>query len=380
MPSKLFFVVNDPAFFLSHRLPIARAAKDAGYDVHVATSTGVSVDRIATYDFKYHELPVSRSGKNPFSELQTLLVLLKLFRQVAPDIVHLITVKPVIYGGILARLTKTPAVVAAISGLGFAFIRKGFMARIIRYAIGYFYRIALGHNNIRVIFQNNDDARVISSLAVLMPEQVSLIRGSGVDLQSYVPKTLPEGCPVVMLAARLLVDKGCLEFVEAARILRQRVVKARFVLVGIPDPGNPASLTQKHVARWVSEGLVEDWGYRQDMPEVLVQAALVVLPSYREGLPKVLIEAQACGRAVVTTDVPGCRDAITPDVTGLLVPPRDVVALADAIETLLCDRNRLQTMGEAGRAWAEKCFDVRQVVAEHLDIYRELLQKVKGDR
>jgi glycosyltransferase involved in cell wall biosynthesis len=378
MASRLFFVVNDLAFFLSHRLPIALAAKDAGYDVHVAASAGVVVEKLSEYGLTYHVLPVSRSGKNLFSELRTLIMLLCLFRKVAPDIVHLVTIKPVIYGGIAARLTKVPAVVAAISGLGFVFIQKGLIAGIVRYAVAVLYRIALGHNNLRVIFQNNDDACTISSLAALMSEQVSLIRGSGVDLHAYKPKPLPEGCSVVMLAARLLVDKGCLEFIEAARLLLQREVSARFVLVGTSDSGNPSSLTQEYVARLVSEGLVEDWGYRQDMPEVLAQAALVVLPSYREGLPKVLIEAQACGRAVVTTDVPGCRDAITPDVTGLLVPPRDAVALADAIEKLLSDRNRLQAMGTAGRALAEKCFDVRQVVAEHLDIYRELLQNVEG--
>ena len=181
--------------------------------------------------------------------------------------------------------------------------------------------------------------------------------------------------PVVVLAARLLSDKGVHEFVQAARLLKLRNSHARFVLVGTVDPANPASIAQAELDAWLDEGVVECWGHRSDMPQVMATARVVVLPSYREGLPKVLLEAAACGRAVVTTDVPGCRDAIDPGVTGLLVPVCNAVALADELEGLINDPVRCQAMGDAGRALAERAFDVRQVVAEHLRIYLELIKK-----
>jgi glycosyltransferase involved in cell wall biosynthesis len=376
MALKLLLVVNDSAYFLSHRLPIALVAKETGYDVHVATPMGSAVEKIVAYGLTYHALHMNRSGKNPLIELCTVFALVRLFRRVRPDIVHLVTIKPVIYGGIAARLAGIPAIVAAIPGLGTVFSQKGVMASVLRYFVAKLYRIALGAPNLCAIFQNRDDAQCISRVTELSSQQMVLIRGAGVDLQAYASRSLPDGIPVVVMASRLLIAKGGGEFAEAAHLLQQRGVKARCVLVGAPDPGNPASLTQEDIERWVAAGWIEHWGHRTDMPEVLAAASLVTLPSYYpEGVPKVLIEAQACGRAVITTDMPGCRDAITPDVTGLLVPPRDAVALADAIEKLLNDRHLLQTMGEAGRALAEKCFDVRQVVAEHLDIYRGLLKK-----
>jgi len=194
-------------------------------------------------------------------------------------------------------------------------------------------------------------------------------------LAHYVRLPLPGGVPVVVLAARLLADKGVLEYVQAARILKQRGCNARFILVGTVDAANPTSFTDAEVSAWVQEGVMEWWGHRADMPQVLAAAHLVVLPSYREGLPKVLIEAAACGRAVVTTDVAGCRDAIAPGVTGLLVPVRNAEALADAMEALIEDLGRCRAMGDAGRVLAENAFDIRQVVAAHLKIYQELIEK-----
>jgi glycosyltransferase involved in cell wall biosynthesis len=241
--------------------------------------------------------------------------------------------------------------------------------------VGGLYRLALGHHNLKVIFQSPDDRASLARLAHLPGRKVAMIRGSGVDLTQYGVMPTPPGIPVVVLAARLLADKGVLEFVQAARLLRQRGCNARFVLVGTVDTANPTSFTDAEVSAWARDGVVEWWGHRADMPQVLATAQLVVLPSYREGLPKVLIEAAACGRAVVTTDVPGCRDAIEPGVTGVLVPVRDAVALADAMAALINDPLRCKVMGDAGRALAEKAFDVRQVVAAHLQIYQELIGK-----
>ena len=222
------------------------------------------------------------------------------------------------------------------------------------------------------MFQNRNDRDAFVKLGIITAAQSTIIRGSGVDLAEFAP--LPESAttPVVVMAARLLVDKGVREFVEAARLLRARGASARFQLAGEVDPGNSASIHDAELAVWRKQGIVELLGQRHDIAQVFAAATMVVLPSYREGLPKVLIEAAACGRAVVTTDVPGCRDAIEPGQTGLLVPPRDARALADAIERLVADRELRVRFGQMGRALAEREFDVRSVVEAHLAIYVEI--------
>ncbi|MDR1350401.1 MAG: glycosyltransferase family 4 protein [Zoogloeaceae bacterium] len=372
----LLFVLNDSGYFLSHRLQIALAARTAGFDVHVATPESDKTKTVRAYGFTHHPLLLTRSGSNPFLEILSFMELLRIFRETKPDLLHLVTIKPVIYGGVAARLTRVPAVVVAVSGLGIVFSRNGFKENLLRFLIKPLYRAALAHPGLRVIFQNPSDSEIISRLASLRPEQICLIHGSGVELTDYAFTPLPDDdAPIVLLPARLLKSKGVPEFVDAARQLRARGVMARFVLAGAPDAGNPDTVTEEAIAAWVAQGLVEHWGYCADMPRVFAQSSLVILPSfYPEGLPKTLIEAQACGRAIVTTECPGCRDAIVPDETGLLVPPRDAGALADAIERLLRDRQRLRDMGRAGRALAESRFDVRHVVERHLEIYQSLMQ------
>jgi glycosyltransferase involved in cell wall biosynthesis len=377
MERKLLFVVNHVGYFLSHRLPIALAAQNAGFEVHIAAPEGSGKAALLGYEFTHHTWAMTRGGKNPFIEIALLWRLVQIFRKVKPDILHLVTIKPVLYGGIAARLTGIGAVVAAITGLGFIFSSTGMKAGVLRFFATRLYRIALRHPRLCVIFQNRDDAEVISRLAALTPGEIFLIRGSGVNLNQYSFSPLPSfvEAPVVVLAARLLKSKGVPEFINAAHQLRRRNVRARFVLVGMSDMENPETVSEDIIADCVKEGVIEHWGYREDMPKVLAQSTLVVLPSWREGMPKVLLEAAAVGRAVVTTDAPGCRDAIIPGVTGLLIPPRDADALADAMEQLLNDRAQLQTMGKTGRELAEREFDVRHVVIKHLEIYQKLLAK-----
>jgi glycosyltransferase involved in cell wall biosynthesis len=368
------FVVNVDWFFLSHRLPIALEAQRQGYQVHIATGLTGKQGELEGHGLVVHPLTLDRSSAGLISACRACFQLWKIFRAVQPDVVHLVTIKPVLLGGIVARLVGVPAVVAAVSGLGFVFVATGVKATIRRSLVGGLYRFALGHRNLKVIFQNPEDRDSLVKLTHIPETSVTMIRGSGVDLNEYCHKALPSGVPIVILAARLLADKGVREFAQAARLLKQRGVSARFCLVGTPDLANPTSLTDAELAIWEKEGVVELWGHRADMPQVLETSRLAVLPSYYgEGLPKVLIEAAACGRAVITTDHPGCRDAIIPNVTGLLVRSRDEVALADAIEVLLNDLERCKEMGQAGRKLAESSFDVRQVVSTHLQIYQELL-------
>ena len=343
MNRKLLFVVNVDWFFLSHRLPIALEAMRQGYEVHIATTLTDKITVLQDHGLVVHSLSLDRSGASLWTAIHEVWQIYRVFKDVNPDVVHLVTIKPVLFGGLAARLAGVPAVVAAISGLGFVFVAKGVKATIRRWLVGALYVLALGHHNLRVIFQNPDDLACLARLAHLPKQKVTIIRGSGVDLTKYCMKPLPTGVPIVLLAARLLVDKGIREFVQTAQILRQRGLSAqdaRFVIVGKPDPANPASLRPDELAQWAQETVVELWGHRTDMPQVLEAAHVMVLPSYYgEGLPKVLIEAAACGRAIVTTDHPGCRDAIEPNKTGLLVPIKNASALADAIEYLIKNIN-----------------------------------------
>ncbi|WP_434644367.1 glycosyltransferase family 4 protein [Achromobacter piechaudii] len=376
MSRRLMFVVNNPAFFMSHRVPVALAAQQAGYDVHVATMDGPAVAEIQSLGMTHHAIPMTRSGKHPLQELNTLRALVRLFRRVRPDVVHLVTIKPVLYGGIAARLARVPGMVAAISGLGFVFLSNSLKMRLVRAVVARLYRVALGHPNSRVIFQNANDRDLLKSLGAVRDEQVVMIRGAGVDLDAYRATPEPPSPPVVVtMVARLLRDKGVREFVEAASILRKRGLPVTMQLVGGVDAGNPTSATQQEVDAWQRDGAVEALGERSDIASLYAACHIAVLPSYREGLPKSLIEAAASGRAVVTTDVPGCRDAIEPGKTGLLVPVRDAPALADAIARLVEDAALRQSMGEAGRRLAESEFDIRRVARVHVELYEALEQR-----
>lgn len=372
MSQKLMFVVNVDWFFISHRLPIALRALERGYEVHLVCGETGRLAELERLGLIVHPLAIVRGKSGIGSSLKTFLEIISLFKRVRPDIVHLVTIKPVLFGGLAARLVGIKAIVAAVSGLGFVFVDSGLKARLRRLVVGLLYRLALGAKNLKVIFQNPDDRDSLCSLAGIQKCKTELIRGSGVDLSKYQVSIVPSGPPVVVLVARLLSDKGVMEFVEAANQLKHKGYQARFCLVGDIDPDNPASLTVDDLALIKSAGQVELWGHRSDIPVVLSGATIVVLPSYREGLPKVLLEAAACGRAVVSTDVPGCRDAVERDVTGLLVPSRNAAQLAQAVASLLDDPVQCSAMGLAGRKLAEREFDVSKVVERHLEIYAEL--------
>jgi len=372
MRRKLMFVVNVDWFFISHRLPIALGALGQGYEVHLVCGETGRLEELERLGLIVHPLMIVRGKAGIGNNLKTFLEILSLFKHVQPDIVHLVTIKPVLFGGLAARLLGIKSVVTAVSGLGFIFVDSGVKARLRRMVVGLLYRLALGKKNLKVIFQNPDDRDRLCSLAGIQRNKTEMIRGSGVDLGKYQESVAPSGVPIVVLVARLLNDKGVMEFVEAGSQLKHQGYHVRFCLVGDIDPDNPASLTADNLASIEANGEIELWGHRSDIPAVLSSATIVVLPSYREGLPKVLLEAAASGRAVVTTDVPGCRDAVEEGVTALLVPPRSSSSLAKAMASLLDDPARCNAMGLAGRKLAEREFDVSKVVERHLKIYAEL--------
>lgn len=372
MKKRILFVANVDWFFVSHRLPIAIEAIRQGYEVHLAAAFTDQTALLRSHGLVLHSLSMDRDSVNPFRELRSLWQIAMAIRDVRPHIIHLVTVKPVIFGGIAARLLGVPGVVAAVSGLGFLFMAPGWKAGLMRTFVLLPYRWVFGTRNLAVVFQNPDDRDRLQRWTGLCSEKCVMIRGSGVDLSAYVPQPLPPGPCVVVMAARLLSDKGIGEFVAAAALLVGRGLEARFWVAGDRDPDSRASISVEQLQKWKMDGPVIFLGKRSEIGQLFAQAHVVVLPSYREGLPKVLIEAAASGRAVVTTDVAGCRDAIEPGITGLLVPPRDASALAAAIEALIKDRAMCDRMGHAGRLLAEREFSIDKVVDAHLAVYRRL--------
>lgn len=375
MKKTFAFVVNNPAYFISHRLAIGLSLLEQGHQVHVM-GPGKCPEGLQGYGFKFHSVEMSRKGKNPFAELNTIWQLYRLFKNIKPDVVHLVTIKPYLYGGVAARFARVPAVVSAVAGLGTLFIEKTLKYRLLRSLLYPLYKLAFGHSNQVLIFQNSDDRLLLLDWLKINQSKTVLIRGSGVSLKDY--PALPEltnNKPVVALASRLLKDKGILEYVEACEILERRGVDARYWLIGSADLGNSNTVSQSQIDAWQSQGLIECLGYREDIAELFAQANIVVLPSYREGLPRVLVEAAACARAVVTTDVPGCRDAITANETGLLVPVHDSKSLADALQQLIEDANLRRKMGQAGRKLAEDAFAIEKIVEQHMDVYQLLITR-----
>jgi glycosyltransferase involved in cell wall biosynthesis len=372
---RLLLNVNVAWFLISHRLPILRAARDAGYDVHVAASISSEDETLMLRKegVTLHRLTLGRGSLNPLKDLGYLAQLLAIIRKVEPDIVHNITVKPIVYGSIAARALGVRGIVNAVSGLGYAFTGGAGSRRLLSFLVRSAYRLALRHPAIRVIFQNPDDMSAFIEARVISAEQAVLIRGSGVDLESFQASEEPSGIPRVVLPARMLRDKGVVEFATAAKLLLSRGHAATFVLAGMIDEANPASLQQAELAELSRETGVEWLGHVRDVPALYRSAHVICLPSYREGLPKALIEACAASRPIVTTDVTGCREVVTDGVNGLLVKVRDAEALAAGLQRLLGDADLRVRLGAAGRQRAVVEFDVRAVVRATLDLYKEML-------
>jgi len=378
----LLYVVNEAYFFLSHRLPVARAAQNAGFDVHVAAPDdhvwapeGFRIEALREAGFAYHVIPLVKRGTNPFEELATFAAIWRLLGRLRPALVHTLTIKPVLYGGLAARLVGVPGVVAGITGLGQMFSGQGAKVGALRALAGIGYRLALGHARARAIVQNAEDGETLLRIGALPGERLRLIRGSGVALGTFAPSEEPTtGAPLVILPARLIWDKGVGEFVEAARYLKAAGTRARFALVGDTKASNPRSVPETQLRSWHEEGAVEWWGRREDMPAVLASASIVCLPStYGEGVPKVLIEAAASARSIVATNIGGCREIARHEENGLLVPPGDAKALAAALSRLIEDAALRRRYGARGREIAVAEFSDVEVAAKTLAIYRELV-------
>lgn len=364
---KLLFVVTEDWYFVSHRFVLAIEARRAGFNVVVATRFGSHRRAIEDAGLRAIPFEMNRRGLNPLALLREAVKLAGIYRRERPDVLHLVALRPVVVGGLAARIAGVRRVVSAVTGMGFLFTDGGrlpWIRRAVQRVLPWLLSRGL------TIVQNSDDASQLAAFG-LCSDCIRLIPGAGVDTKRFAPVVTSADVPVVMMASRLLHDKGITEFVEAARTLRGR--DARFVLVGAIDPYNPASISDAELKRWMSEGVVEWWGQSEDMAATMARANIVCLPSYREGLPKVLLEAMACGKVCVATDVPGCREAVHHEDNGLLVPAKDAAALASAISRLLDHPDERRRMGARGRARAVEQFSQERVIETTLAVYREVL-------
>ena len=373
---KIVYVVNEAGFFFSHRLRLALEAKSRGADVTLICAANTGEYMASKHNLKVLTVPLSRSGVNPFAELRTFFGLFRLYRRLKPDLVHHVTIKPVVYGTLAARLASVSGVVNSIPGLGFVFTRRGTKAALRRYFVTKLYRFALSHPNMRVIFQNREDQQAFANSKVISRDQAVMIRGSGVDLNEFPASPEPPTQTIVfVLISRMLRDKGVSEFVEAARKVRAIYPGWDFWLVGDVDPGNPSSLTVDELMAWDKADVVHWLGQRDDVAEILRLSHVLVLPSYyREGLPKILLEAAASQRAIIASRVAGCLEIVTDGVTGLAVAPRDVEDLAGAMVRLGNDPDLRGRLARAARSKAEAIFRVEDVVSDTFFVYQQLLQ------
>lgn len=369
MKTKLLFVVTEDWYFVSHRLALGIAAVNLGYEVVVATRVRGHGDVILNSGIRVIPFELSRRSGNPFKEIWKLF---RLYRNESPQIIHHVALKPAIYGSIASWLAHSNATVNAISGLGWIFTSSRWIVRMLRPTIRWIMGRALSRAGGITIVQNTQD-RDLLNYAGVDEKQIRLIPGAGVDVNVFYPEPMTEGIPCVMLVARMLWDKGIGEFVEAARILADQGVEARFILVGDTDFANPAAIPEEVLLDWHGKWGVDYWGRREDMPTVWRSAHIACLPSYREGMPKSLLEAAACGLPIVTTDVPGCQEVIVDGQEGLLVQPKDAKSLAKALKYLIEQPALRRSMGEKARKRAETLFCQEQVIASTLKIYSELV-------
>lgn len=371
----LFIVVNVDWFFLSHRLPIALAAKEAGYDVTIITRDTGKKEQIESYGLKFIEVPFERSGSNPLHEFKCIYLLAKLYRKYHPDIIHHVTLKASLLGCIAAKLAGRKKVVNAISGFGYNFTegRDGLKQKIIKQQMNWAFKSDFFH----FIFQNPDDVDQFKRFKFVSDSQIHIIKGSGVDLIKFSFEEESKKEKVrILLSARMLYDKGVVEFIEAAKKIKEDVVqKAEFILAGSCDTINLSGISEKSLNQMIDGSYIRWIGHSDNILSELKSADIVVLPSYREGLPKSLIEACAVGRPIITTDTQGCRECVKNNYNGFLVPVKDIDNLAEKMIYLINNKQERERMGINSRKLAESEFSIEKVVDEHLKIYEKILDK-----
>ena len=372
---KVLLFANTDWYLFNFRQSLAYALREAGFEVILVSPPGPYGQRLLEAGFRWIPAPMARQSLNPLRESGLLFWLVRLLLIEKVSLVHGFTIKCVIYGALAARLAGVKARVSSVAGMGYVFINTSLRARGLRLLLRPLFQLALSGRASRLILQNRDDLDIFVRAGLVNPGRARLIAGSGVNCERFRPRKTPRqlGTFRVLLASRLLWDKGLAEYAEAARLLKAEGRCISFLLAGDLDPGNPASVEPEVITDWETKGWLECLGHVDDMAGLLGTIDVVVLPSYREGLPKSLIEAAACGLAIVTTDVPGCRDVVSDGETGLLVPVKDPVALAMAIARLKDEPDFAENLGRKARIMACAQFDEKIVIEKTLAVYRELL-------
>jgi glycosyltransferase involved in cell wall biosynthesis len=366
---KLLLVANTDWYLYNFRLSLARYLTSQGYEVVMVSPPGEFTSKIEEAGFRWIEWKVGRRTVNPLAELLAIRLLRRIYCHEQPELVHQFTIKPVLYGS-LASHSLPFGVINSITGLGYIFGRGGLKGRMLRLAALNLYRLAFRHPRLAVIFENASDYNFFVHHRLVKPELSTIIEGVGVDEEWFTPLPEDPGMPLIILPARMLWDKGIGVLVDAARLLHRRC-EVRIALVGGTDPGNPTNIPEETIEKWIEEGVVEWWGFKEDMLSVYHQAHIITLPSVGEGLPTALIEAAACGRPIVATDVPGCREVVIDQQTGFLVPPNNPQVLADALEKLVKDPTLRARMGASGRQRVLEYFTNRRVNTATLELYKK---------
>lgn len=370
---KILIVVSEDWYFYSHRFELGKSLVAAGAEVAVVTRESSLSAVIKCAGMRIIPLNLARSGYNPIQDFLSICKLIRIYKSEKPDLVHHVALKPSLYGTIAAWIARMPATINALGGMGYIFISDRLFVRLVRKIIAKIFRILMNREKTRTILQNQDDLCLYRDEIGVNENYLTLIHGSGIDLTKFHLKPEPSGIPIAVCVSRMLWDKGIGELIEAARILRKRKVPIKIRLVG-PIDANPSAIPQKILNAWKAEGIVDIAGPKKNIAAEYHAAHIGVLPSYREGLPKSLLEAAACGRPIVSSDVPGCREICRHNVTGLLVPSRSVEPLADALAQLATDSELRKSFGQKGRLLAEKRFGLESVISDTIDVYDQLLR------
>lgn len=368
---KAILFANTDWYLYNFRMAYAEFLQQQGWEVVFISPNGEHAQKLQAAGFRHIPFEFSRKGINPIQEKETISGIRALYEAEKPDLVHHFTIKCVIYGSLAAKETGITSIVNSITGLGYMFLSNKPHVKVIREVVKHLYKKAL--DDTQVIFENPDDRKLFLEMGLLNEENSNVVLGTGIDTERFVPEPPTNSIPLTILPARMIWDKGIKEFVEAAQMIHEEGVNARFALIGSNDTGNPTCIPFDQLTQWQKEGNVEWWGWQDDVPTVISMSHIVCLPSYREGLPKILIEAASCGRPIVTTDVPGCREVVKDDYNGYLVPEKNAKALKDALLKLINDPEKRLEMGKASRKLAIEKFSNEIVNNGIYTVYQKAL-------
>jgi glycosyltransferase involved in cell wall biosynthesis len=372
--TKILLSANTDWFLYNFRSSLANYLRERGFEVVLVSPPGTYAPKFEEKGFRWIPWNLGRQTLQPWRELPSFRQLADIYRREAAELLHHHTIKPVLYGSLIARMTGIDNVVNSITGRGYVYISKEPRARFLKQITSILYRLALNNDNFASIFENDTDRRYFIDHKFTPEQRTWLISGIGVDPDHFKPEPEPAGIPTVLFSGRMLWDKGVGVLVDAARILHKQI-QVRVVLTGEPDPGNPASISKEQLLEWQEQGIIEWWGWQPEMNNVYIKSHIVTLPTmYGEGVPTVLLEAASCGRATVATDMPGCSDITIHGKTGLIVPVNDPLALAEALHTLIRDENQRGRMGLAARQLVLDKFTSERVNEATLNVYNKVLQ------